>query len=166
MEKILIAVDGSPASHEAVEFGVQLAAEQGAAVTLVHVVPRLDVIPITAFGTGAGARPHEVSEEDRQPLVEAKAVVEQHGVRATAKLLIGDAVDEIVACADSLDVDLIVIGSRGHGTLTSALLGSVSRGVLSESRRPVTIVRGLDGVPVCAAPGQIEELEPLGGARR
>ncbi|MET0938124.1 MAG: universal stress protein [Gaiellaceae bacterium] len=166
MEKILIAVDGSPASHDAVEFGVQLAVEQDAAVTLVHVVPRLDVIPITAFGMGAGARPHEVSEEDRQLLVEAKAVAEQHGVRATAKLLIGDAVDEIVACADNLDVDLIVIGSRGHGTLTSALLGSVSRGVLSESRRPVAIVRGLHVVPVCAAPGQVEELEPVGGVRR
>ena len=45
MERILIAVDGSPASREAVEFGVQLAAEQDAAVTLVHVVPPLDVIP-------------------------------------------------------------------------------------------------------------------------
>jgi nucleotide-binding universal stress UspA family protein len=166
MEKILIAVDGSPASCEAVEFGVELAAEQDASVTLVHVAPPLDVIPATAFGMGVGARPHAVSEEDRQLLVEAKAVAEQHGLRATAKLLIGNAVDEIVACADNLDVDLIVIGSRGHGMLTSALLGSVSRRVLSESRRPVAIVRGLDGVPVCDARGQVAELEPVIGVRR
>ena len=166
MERILIAVDGSPASCEAVEFGVELAAEQDAAVTLVHVVPPMDVIPVTAFGMGVGARPHVVSEEDRQPLVEAKAIAEQHGLGPTAKLLIGSAVDEIVACADDLDVDLIVIGSRGHGTLTSALLGSVSRGVLSESRRPVAIVRGLEGVPVGAGPLEIEEREPAGGMRR
>jgi nucleotide-binding universal stress UspA family protein len=144
MERILIAIDGSPASHEAVEFGVELAAEQNAAVTFVHVVRAVDVIPTTCFGMGAGARPHEVTDEERQPLVEAKAVAEQRGVRATAKLLVGDAVDEIVACADNLDVDLIVIGSRGHGTLTSALLGSVSRGVVSESKRPVLIIRGLE----------------------
>jgi nucleotide-binding universal stress UspA family protein len=148
MKKILIALDGSAASSEAVEFGVQLAAEQDAEVTFVHVVRPLDVIPMTCFGMAAGAQPHEVAEEERQLLVEAKAAAEQRGVRATAKLLVGDAVDEIVACADNLDVDLIVIGSRGHGTLTSALLGSVSRGVLSESKRPVAIVRGLEHVPV------------------
>ena len=144
MERILIAIDGSPASHEAVEFGVELAAEQDAEVIFVHVVPPLDIVPMTCFGMAAGARPHEVTEEERQPLVDAKAAAEQSAVRATARLLIGDAVDEIVACADNLDVDMIVIGSRGHGALTSALLGSVSRGVLSESKRPVLIIRGLE----------------------
>jgi nucleotide-binding universal stress UspA family protein len=144
MEKILIAIDGSPASHEAVEFGIRLAAEQNAAVIFVHVVRPLDVVPMTCFGMAAGARPHEVTEEERQPLVEAKAAAEHQCVQATAKLLIGDAFDEIVACADNLDVDLIVIGSRGHGKLTSALLGSVSRGVVSESKRPVLIIRGVE----------------------
>jgi nucleotide-binding universal stress UspA family protein len=62
-------------------------------------------------------------------------------VPAATKLLRGDPVDEIVAYADSLDVDLLVIGSRGHGALASALLGSVSCGVLRESKRPVLVVR-------------------------
>ena len=56
-------------------------------------------------------------------------------------MLRGDTVNEIVAYADSHDVDLIVVGSRGHGAIASALLGSVSRGVLAESKRPVLIVR-------------------------
>jgi len=142
MKKILIALDGSPASDEAVEFGVQLAAEQDAEVTFVHVVRPFDVIPMSCFGLAAGAGPHTVTKEERQPLLEAKAAAEQHGVRATAKLVVGNAVDKIVTCADDLDVDLIVIGSRGHGALTSVLLGSVSRGVLSESKRPVAIIHG------------------------
>jgi nucleotide-binding universal stress UspA family protein len=79
-------------------------------------------------------------------LAEAEEVAEQHGVRATTKLLRGDTVDEIVAYADNLDVDLILVGSRGHGALASALLGSVSRGVLSESKRPVAVIRGLASV--------------------
>jgi nucleotide-binding universal stress UspA family protein len=150
MERILIAVDGSPSSDEAAEFGVQLAADQDAAVTFVHVIRPLDVAPMTCFGL-AEALPHDVTEEDRQPLSEAEAVAKQHGVRPSLTLLMGDAVDEIVACADNLDVDLIVIGSRGHGKMTNALLGSVSRGVLSESRRPVLIVREHESVPAATA---------------
>jgi nucleotide-binding universal stress UspA family protein len=142
MKKILIATDGSPASHEAVEFGVELAEEHDAGVVFVHVVPTLDLVPMAGFGI-VSSRWHETCVEDRQPLEAAEEVAERHGVRSTAKLLSGDAVDEIVAYADNLDVDLIVVGSRGHGTLVSALLGSVSRGVLSESKRPVAVIRGL-----------------------
>jgi nucleotide-binding universal stress UspA family protein len=140
MKKILIATDGSPASHEAVEFGLELAAEQDAAVVFVHVVPIMDRVPMSAFGM-VGALPHEPSEYDREALEEAEAVAEQRGVRATTKLLGGETVDEIVAYADNLDVDLIVLGSRGRRALASALLGSVSRGVLSESKRPVAVIR-------------------------
>jgi nucleotide-binding universal stress UspA family protein len=145
MNRILIATDGSPASREAVEFGVELAEEHDASVVFVHVIPLLDRVPMSGFGM-VGAVPHEANEHDREALEEAEAVAEQHGVRATTKLLSGDTVDEIVAYADNLDVGLIVIGSRGHGELASVLLGSVSRGVLSESKRPVAVIRGLASV--------------------
>ena len=150
MKKILIATDGSPASQEAVEFGVELAEDQDAAVVFVHVVSLMDRVPMSSFGM-VGALPHEPSERDRDALEDAEVVAQHHGVRATTKLLQGDTVDEIVAYADNLDIDLIVVGSRGHGALASAVLGSVSRGVLSESKRPVAVIRGL--APVETAVG-------------
>ena len=86
--------------------------------------------------------PHELDAYDRAPLEDAEQIAVQHGVPASCKLLVGDTVDEIVAYADSQDVDLIVIGSRGHGALASALLGSVSQRVLSESKRLAAVPVG------------------------
>ena len=138
MKKILIATDGSPSSAEAVAFGVELAAEHQAAVIFIHVAPATDVLPMAGYGmAGVPHVPHEVTEYDLIALDEASEVATEHGVAASTKLLVGDTVDEIVAYADTEDVDMIVVGSRGHGALASALLGSVSRGVLSESKRPV-----------------------------
>ena len=148
MKTIVIATDGSPSAHEAVEFGLDLAAEQKADAVLVHVAPAVDLLPTTGFGMSA-AQVHAPTDEDRRSLEDAKALATERGVETRTELLVGDAVDEIVAYADSIDADLIVIGSRGHGAIASALLGSVSRGVLRETRRPVLVVRGTQ-VPAAA----------------
>jgi len=146
MKRILIATDGSPAANEAVEVGIDLAAEQRADVTIVHVAPPFDVIPWSGVGM-TSAFPHEVGETDRAPLEQAADLAKQRGVEISTELLVGDPVDEIVASADSHDADLIVVGSRGHGAFVSTLLGSISRGVLHETRRPVLVVRGAYGEP-------------------
>ena len=139
MKRILVATDGSVSSAEAVQFGVELASEHEAELIFVHVVPALDVVPATGFGL-CGAFPHEPTGADRALLEDAASVAMEHGIVATTALLRGDTVDEIVAYADTRDVDAIVVGSRGQGGVTAALLGSVSRGVLHEARRPVVVV--------------------------
>jgi nucleotide-binding universal stress UspA family protein len=124
MEKILIATDGSPAAAEAVTVGVQLAAEQGSAVTFVHV---------------AGS-PTPPGGGDGPALEAAVALAREANVPAETVTVSGDAADEIVAYADTIDADMIVHGSRGRGAVKGLLLGSVSSGVLHEARRPVLVV--------------------------
>jgi nucleotide-binding universal stress UspA family protein len=143
MKKILIATDGSASAHEAVGVGVELAAEHGAEVTFIHVLPADDYVVAGRLGP-ALPKPHKVDmDETEVALREAADAADVAGVSYALERISGDTVDEIVTAADSMDADVIVIGSRGRGPMTSALLGSVSQGVLSESRRPVLIVRGL-----------------------
>jgi nucleotide-binding universal stress UspA family protein len=80
---------------------------------------------------------------------EAKEVLEQQAERieqsgGTVKethLREGRAAEEIVEVAEELGAGLIVMGSRGHGRLRRALLGSVSDAVVRHAHCPVTIVR-------------------------
>lgn len=145
MDRILVAADGSPESREAIAFALELAKEHDSKLYVVHVVSDLHVVATNGFGM-VGALPREVTDRDRRCLDEAEALAEDEGVWVRTAVLRGNVVDEIVTYADNLAVDLIVVGSRGHGSLANALLGSVSRGLLSESRRPVTIVRGTAGL--------------------
>jgi nucleotide-binding universal stress UspA family protein len=142
MRRILIATDGSPASEEAVHVGIEYAVTEAAEeIVFVHVVPAIDGM-FNGFGPG-GALPHDIDDDDRAPLEEAQAEAEKRGVTSRAKLLNGadSTAGQIVAYAESIDADLIVVGSRGHGAVASTLLGSVSHGVLHQSTRPVLVVR-------------------------
>ena len=141
MKKILIATDGSPAALQAVELGLELAAEQDAEAVFVHVAPSSEVLPVTGFAMGPVTVPHEVSDYDMEPLEQAVELAARQGLTAGSRPLVGDAAKQIVDYADSIDADLIVVGSRGLGAVSSALLGSVSRGILHAAKRPVLIVR-------------------------
>ena len=142
MRKILIATDGSPAALQAIELGLEVAEEQHAEPTFVHVAPAADVLPVAGFAlAGPVSVPHELDEADRSSLDEAERLAAERGIFARTRLLAGDPAREIVAYADEIDADLIVVGSRGLGAIGGALLGSVSHKLLREARRPVLVVR-------------------------
>jgi nucleotide-binding universal stress UspA family protein len=140
MKRILAATDGSDAAVEATRFAIELAAEHESELIVAHVVRTFDVVPATVVQIG-GVFPHEPSERDLEMLDDAAAFAREHAVTATTVLLRGETVDELVHYAERREVDLIVVGSRGHGAVAGALLGSVSQGLLRESRCPVLIVR-------------------------
>ena len=139
MTTIVIATDGSPEAHEAVEYGLELAAEEHADAVLLQVMSPVDW---TRLDRGGVLRPVGGNLTlQRAPALEAAAErAAARGIHARTEVVAGNPADEIVAYADALGADLIVIGSRGRGTVAGALLGSVSRDVVSESRRPVLVV--------------------------
>src|SRR5215207_2982170 len=139
MKQIVIATDGSPSAQEAVDVGLELAKEQGADVTFVHVTP-----PDEFAGGRAGmisVAHREEMDESETALKAAADAAEQVGVSYALERISGDTVDTIVGIGDSKDADLIVVGSRGRSAVTAALLGSVSRGVMQHAKRPVLVVK-------------------------
>ena len=62
------------------------------------------------------------------------------GIDATALLVHGKTVDTILTEASDLDIDLIVVGSHGHGAMYQLLVGSISEGVLHGSTKPVLVI--------------------------
>jgi nucleotide-binding universal stress UspA family protein len=137
MKKIVVATDGSPTAAHAVAVGVELATQEDAEVYFVRVAPE-----VPAGASPIVSVPQETARPGDAPLRTGLRYAASHAIPADARMLSGDTVDEIVAYADSIDADLIVLGSRGRGLFTSVLLGSTSRGVITESRRPVLVVRG------------------------
>ncbi len=149
LHTILVATDGSPSSTHAIRLAVELASEHRSEVLFVHVVPTLDVAPAAGSDEVGAALPPERTEQDHAVLEEASAFASGHGVVASTALLDGSPAAAIVAYAESCDVNLIVVGSRARGAVASALLGSVSLGVLRASTRPVLIVDGETSVSYC-----------------
>jgi nucleotide-binding universal stress UspA family protein len=131
IERVVIATDGSEVAMKAVEFGVELAGLKGAEVTLVHVVPSDRV------------RDDEVywDAEDQAILQEAGDTARAQGVEPKLMMCSGSPAEAITKIAEDIDADMVVMGSRGRGTVTGRLLGSVSRGVLGRAHRPVLVVQ-------------------------
>jgi nucleotide-binding universal stress UspA family protein len=63
------------------------------------------------------------------------------GTVAGAHLRVGEVAEEVVDLAEELEVDLIVVGTRGRSVIRRALMGSVSDSVLRQARCPVVVAR-------------------------
>jgi len=145
INRILIAVEDSPYSDLAVNYGVLLAHNLGSKIILVHA----DEIPITSSYTAdplLNESPAMISElmniheEASKNLF--KRLIEQHGkkVEISTYNRIGRAQDEILAVAEECNADLIILGTHGRTGFDHFISGSVSEGVARRSKCPVLII--------------------------
>lgn len=141
-ERIVVGVDGSPSSKAALKWAVRQAALTGSSVEAViawHYPPMYG-----GFGTApvSAVDPVGFDEIAAKALNEAvaEAVDPASSVRVSMKVAEGNPAQVLLETAEG--ADLLVVGSRGHGGFTGALLGSVSQHCASHSPCPVVIIRG------------------------
>ena len=138
--RILVATDGSREAQLALTTAADLAKSTDSELHVVHVgeLPLIYHPERHAYRAG-----YEEHEKESQQLLEAQVQrIEGAGAKvAQAHLRMGRADEEIGELAQSIDAGLIVMGSRGHGRLRRALVGSVSESVVRHAHCPVTIVR-------------------------
>jgi nucleotide-binding universal stress UspA family protein len=138
--RILVATDGSREAELALTTAADLAKSTDSELHVLHV----GEVPLVYHPERHAYRAvYEEHEKEAQQLLEAQ-VQRIEGASATeaqAHLRIGRADEEIVELAQSIEAGLIVMGSRGHGRLRRALVGSVSESVVRHAHCPVTIVR-------------------------
>ncbi len=145
--RILIAVDGSREAREAIAVGLELAADRSATVTFLHVSPEV-AERVYRIDPVHGPTQEQLAAAD-EVLGEALRLAQARKVEAWIDVVgashqqppTGEVADTIVGVADGIRADLIVIGSRGQGTLASAVLGSVSHGVLERASCAVVVAR-------------------------
>ena len=138
--RILVPSDGSAPSVRATQHVLGLAA-RGLLVD-VHL---LNVQPAVR-GVAASLVSHSDLEcyhrdEGMKALAEPLRLVEAAGLKPHAHVGVGDPGETVLAFARRLNCDQIVMGTRGHGSITGLLLGSVARHVVTQAAVPVTLTR-------------------------
>ena len=139
MGKIVVGVDGSKGSREALRWAFAEAKLRGATLEAVTVWQ----YPITASLPTFGAMntPDDFSTDARNTLI---AVLADEGITADAPVPVTTLVAEGNPARALLDAaegaDLLVVGSRGHGGFTGVLVGSISQQCVHHSKCPVVVV--------------------------
>jgi nucleotide-binding universal stress UspA family protein len=139
--KILLPIDGSEASLDAVRHALRLVhsglragfvlANVQEPASLYEVVVAHDPEVIKEVRAAAGAHSLEA----------AQALLRAAGASYEVEIAAGDPGHTLVEIAERFDCDMVIMGARGVGALRGALLGSVSDSVLHAARVPVMIVR-------------------------
>ena len=141
-KRLLVAIDGSPAADAAVDAAVELAAAMGARLLLVHADSHLAEQLFDENRDG----PSQDEITARDPvLADAARRATDRGVGFDLELVAAsghsaDLAADIAGIADGIDAAMIVVGSRGRGTVAGAVLGSLSHALIGEASRPVLVV--------------------------
>jgi nucleotide-binding universal stress UspA family protein len=141
-DRMLIPLDGSPCSTEALGQGLELAGRLGASVLFIHA---LEPPPYIPYAAPEGVPYYleylkDARESGKEILRQAQQRANAAGIACEARLVENKhPVDAIVEAAR--ECDLVVIGTHGRRGLERFFLGSVTEGVLRRAEKPHLVVR-------------------------
>ncbi len=140
--KILMAVDGSPHSLQAVRHVLNLAAElrQPPELLLLNVQPNVATGNVKLFIDAGTIEDYEI-ERGMTALQGARRMLDEAGLSYRYHLSVGAPAAAIVQFAQAEQVALLVLGTHGEGGIAKRLLGSVAQQVAEMAPMPVTFVR-------------------------
>jgi nucleotide-binding universal stress UspA family protein len=161
MKCILVPIDFSDVTPPVIDLARQLAKALDAEVHLIHVKEVTAAATPGALGYGLAGMPElapmsgvpvpgfepmpeTIPEDEGQTskLAKWQEEIAQDGIKVSLQEPTGVVAEEILNQADTLDADLIVMGTHGHGAMYNLLVGSATKGVLKHSTRPVLLVPG------------------------
>lgn len=135
MRKILVGFDGSEGSEQALNRAMMLIEEFGELILLA-------VVPSPSEKTFVDKEIYNKLKKKAESLIaNTIADIGPHDFIITGRIEQGDAASIIIDVANKLDVDLIVLGSRGMSELGRYLIGSVANKVVQYAHKPVMVVR-------------------------
>lgn len=135
--RVVVGVDGSTDSGEALRFAFEAAARRGAGLTVVHT---WDLLPDATPGAPELVEAQQVEQRERAAVAQAVAgfAVDFPTVDVRRHVVRGRAVDELVR--QSANAALLVMAARGRGTAKGLVLGSTSQAVLPDAHCPVAVI--------------------------
>ena len=140
VKKILVPVDGSAHAEKAVAQAVLFAQLCQATLTLLHVVDLNRKISAFEQVSTGGYIPAEFKEDGYKLILAAQEKIPEN-IQTENIVEIGVPAEIITEISNKDDFDLIIMGSRGLGTLERVFMGSVSQYVLAHATCPVMVIR-------------------------
>jgi nucleotide-binding universal stress UspA family protein len=142
MRKVLVAVDGSPNALRAVQHVLadRDAYREPLHAVLVNVQPPVVSGAVKTFLSQEQIT-HYYHDEGEKALAEARALVEKAGVGFECHILVGEIAPTIAKFARETGCALIVMGTRGLGSVSGLFLGSVATKVVHLSDVPVLLLK-------------------------
>lgn len=143
IKKILVAIDFSKLSYEALDYGIALAQDVGARLSVLYVVEPMEFTGVDVLGGTPIATQSIVDEHLKQARRELERVKTRKlaGLAgASTAVRMGRPAEEIVAAGGKGKANLIVLGTHGRSGLSHLLMGSVSERVVRHALCPVLVV--------------------------
>lgn len=138
-KKILVAIDGSNNSYDALNEALELSKQSKAKIYVVSVI-NVYVLPTNVGVSYAPKLEENIADDMHTDLTKAQQIVKDSGQDYEADLLSGEPREEIINFAKEKQIDLIVIGKSGTHALERLFTGSVTRYISEHSKTSILIV--------------------------